>query len=361
MSIKRLWTVGCAVALAGAGIVASPAAFAASGVSNVTFTSSSFVGGATADWTIGFKTSNGSGGALGAGGTIAVTFNTAFVEPANPAVTLGSGFTGCTATASTNASTDVVTVTLAGTGCTLPKNATASLTLSGITNAPVGTYPANTFSVSTSGDTNPVSPASAITLTAGAASKLAFVQGPSNGFAGTALTPAITVQVQDQVGNPVSTSGIPVSLNPSTGLITSGATANTDATGKATFSAVVINTTALGLTLTASGGTLAPTAPSASFNITVAVSSGATLTDTASDGTGSGVKSVAYYYCTGYSGACTSANWTAIGSSTTAVTNYQVTWTSTPAPGAYRVVATSTDNVTNVSQPTTATPVTVTS
>jgi hypothetical protein len=357
MSIKRLWTAGCVALLVVVGIVAGPAAFAASGVSNLTFTSSSFVGGATADWTIGFKTSNGSGGALGPGGTIAVTFNAAFAEPANPAVTLGGGFTGCTATASTSAPSDVVTVTLAGTGCTLPKSANASLTLSGITNAPVGTYPANTFSVSTSGDTNPASPTSAITLTAGAASKLAFVQGPSDGFAGTALSPAITVQVQDQVGNPVSASGTTVTLTASTG---ETASANTDSSGKATFSAVVITTTALGVSLTASANGLTPTAPSASFNITVAVSSGATLTDNPTDGSGSGVKSVAYYYCTGYSGACTSTNWIGIGSSTSAATNYQVAWTSTPAPGAYRVVAISTDNVTNTSQPSPSTPVTVT-
>jgi len=65
----------------------------------------------------------------------------------------------------------------------------------------------------------------------------------------------------------------------------------------------------------------------------------------------------AYYYCTGYSGSCT--NGTAIGSSANAATNYSVTWTGTPAAGAYRVVAVSTDNVSNVSQPSGSTPVTV--
>ncbi|HZX01786.1 hypothetical protein [Kribbella sp.] len=200
-----------------------------------------------------------------------------------------------------------------------------------------------------------------IVVSAGAGSKLAFVQGPSDGFAGTALSPAITVQVLDQSGNAVATAGIAVTLAPSAGVISSGASATTDSTGKATFGNVVINTTALGLTLTASATGLTSTAPSTTFNVTVAVSSGAALTNTPSDGSGSGVKSVAYYYCTGYSGTCTSANWTPIGSSTSAATNYQVTWTSTPAAGAYRVVATSTDNVTNTSQPTTSTPVTVTS
>ena len=359
MSLKRICLAALLALLVGAGILTGPAAFAANGVSNVTFNGSSLVGGATAAWTIGFTTSNGAGGALGPGSTIVVTFNTNFAEPPNPAVTLGTGFTGCTATASTASSTDVVTVTLAGSSCALPKSTAAALTIAGITNAPVGTYPASTFTVSTSSDTNVVSSGSAITLTAGAASKLAFVQGPASGFAGTALSPAITVQVQDQSGNPVSGSGRTVTLTPSAGVIDAGASASTDSSGRATFSGVTINTAALGLTLTASASGLTTTGPSAVFNVTVAVSSGATLTDTTSDDSGSGVKSVAYFFCAGYSGACTSANWTAIGSSTNAATNYLVSWTSQPAGGAYRVVAVSTDNVTNASQPSSSTPVTV--
>ncbi|MGZ0151930.1 hypothetical protein ACXJJ3_33070 [Kribbella sp. WER1] len=355
MSLKRLWTTAFAVLLIGVGIVAGPAAFAASGVSNVSFTPSSTVAGATADWTIAFKTSNGSG-ALAAGGTIAVTFNSNFTLPSNPAVALGNTFTGCTASAARSGS--VVTVTLATSGCALPKGTNATLTLSGITNAPVGSYAWSTFNVSTSSDTNAVSPPNgSLTITAGAASKLAFVQGPSNGFAGTALSPAITVQVQDQSGNAVAASGISVKLTPSAGVIDAGDTATTDASGRATFGNVVIDTAALGLMLTASANNLTSTAASASFNVTVAVSSGATLTDTSSDGNGSGVKSVAYYYCAGYSGSCTSTNWTPIGTATSG--NYQVVWTSTPAPGAYRVVAISTDNVSNVSQPSASMPVTV--
>jgi hypothetical protein len=361
MNIKRLWTVGCVALLAGVGFLAGPAAFAATSVSNVTFSSSSLVGGATADWTIGFKASNGSG-ALSSGSTITVTFPGAFSEPSAPAVTLSGAFSaGCTASSTAvdgpANGADVVTVTL-GNGCSLAKGATGAVKLAGLTNAPVGTYGANTFKVSTSSDTSPDFPNAAITLTAGAASKLAFVQGPANGFAGTPLATAVTVQVQDQNGNLVSASGVMVTLAPSAGVIDAGATATTNSSGLATFSGVTINSAALGLTLTASASNLTSTAPSASFNVTVAVSNGATLNESTSDGTGSGVQSVAYYYCTGYSGSCTSANWTAIGSTTAA--NYQVSWTGQPANGAYRVVAVSTDNVTNTSQPSSSTPVTVT-
>jgi hypothetical protein len=198
-----------------------------------------------------------------------------------------------------------------------------------------------------------------VTVTAGAASKLSFVQGSTSGSAGTALTPAITVQLQDQYGNPVSTSGVSVTLTPSTGVIDSGATASTNGSGRATFSGVVINTAAVGLTLTASASGLTSTGPSSTFNVTVAVANGATLTDTTDDGSGSGVKSVAYYYCAGLSGSCTSSNWTPIASSTSAATNYRVIWGGQPVNGSYRLVAVSTDNVTNASQPSSSIPVTI--
>lgn len=356
MSLKRFRLAGVLALLVGIGIFTGPTAIAASGVSAVTFSSSSSIGRATADWTIGFKTSNGSG-ALAAGSTILVTFNTNFSVPQNPVASLSTAFGGCTSTATTSAST--VTVTLAGATCALQKGTAGSLTIAGITNAPVGSYSPSTFTVSTSSDTNAVSPSGPITITAGAATRLAFIQGPSSGFTGTALPP-ITVQVQDQIGNPVSANGTPVTLVASAGVINAGASAQTDSTGRATFNGVTINSTVLGLTLTASAPGLASTGPSATFNITVAVSIGATLTDTSSDGSGSGVKSVGYFYCATYAGTCTSANWTAIGSSTNAATNYQVTWTSQPANGPYQVVAISTDNVANTSQPSNSTPITIT-
>ncbi|MFG1912542.1 hypothetical protein [Kribbella sp. NPDC048928] len=357
MSLKRFRLAGVLALLVVIGIFTGPTATAASSVSGVAFTSTSSTARATADWTVAFKTSNGSGGALAGGSTILVTFNTSFTVPQNPVVTLSAGFSGCTPTATTSAST--VTVTLAGPTCTLQKNTAGSLTIAAITNAPVGSYPANSFTVSTSSDTNATPAPGPIVMSAGAATKLAFIQGPASGFAGTALPP-ITVQVQDQLGNPASTAGTAVTLTASAGVINAGASIATDSTGRATFNGVTINSTVLGLTLTATAQSLAPTGPSATFNITVAVSNGATLTNTSSDGSGSGVKSVGYFYCATYAGACTSANWTAIASSTNPATNYQVNWTSQPANGAYQVVAISTDNVSNASQPGNSTPVTIT-
>jgi hypothetical protein len=69
------------------------------------------------------------------------------------------------------------------------------------------------------------------------------------------------------------------------------------------------------------------------------------LTETSVSDVGSGVKSVAYYYCAGSSGTCTT---TLIGTSSSSTGNYPVTWTSPlPVDGPYRIEVVATDNVTN--------------
>ena len=147
-----------------------------------------------------------------------------------------------------------------------------------------------------------------------------------------------------------------MTLTPTAGSIASGAGANANASGLASFNVVIFNATTLGVTLTASATGLSP-ATSSAFNVTVKVTTAsAALTDTASDA-GAGVKSVSYYYCSGYTGSCPSG--TLIGTSTTSAGGYPMTWTSQPANGAYRVVAVGTDNVNNASSASAAFPVTV--
>jgi frataxin-like iron-binding protein CyaY len=198
------------------------------------------------------------------------------------------------------------------------------------------------------------------TVVAAAANQLVFVQGPSNAYVGTAMSPAVTVQVEDQFGN-AAPDNISVTLTPSAISIASGASASTNSSGLATFSGITFNTTALNVTLTASptssGTGVSGSPPSGQFDVTVLVVNGATLTDTASDA-GSGVASVSYYYCSGYSVTCTASNWHLIGISTSA-SPYSVTWTGQPTDGAYEVVAVGTDNVDNVSNASPSTPVTV--
>ena len=84
------------------------------------------------------------------------------------------------------------------------------------------------------------------------------------------------------------------------------------------------------------------------------------LTDIASDTGGSGMKSVAYSYCTDDgAGGCADA-FTPIGTSTTAAGNWAVTWAAPlPADGTYRIVAVPTDNANNAGDPSSATLITV--
>jgi hypothetical protein len=350
LGITALATVlGTIVALfVGAGI-----ASAASNVSNVSFTGATQAAGATTNWTVGFTTSSGQG-ALASGNTITVAFASGFTVLGSPTATLGSGFSHCSATATTPSS-GVVTITLANSGgtCALGKGVAATLIIGAIGNpTTAGSYTNTNFSVRTSAD-GAASPSSNVVITAAAASKLAFVQGPTELAAGSTFSPAITVQVQDQFGNAVASSGLTVTLSSSAGPLDGGSTATTSASGLATFGSAQINTAAAGLTLTAAASGLT-SATSGSFNVVVLVTNGIPLTDTATD-SGSGVKSVSYYYCAGYSGACT--NGTLIGTATNATNNYLFTWAGQPANGQYRLVVVGIDNVTNTSLPSASIPI----
>lgn len=292
--------------------------------------------------------------ATGTSGSPLSTFRVAVQDSNGNTVTSGNG------------STDTIALSIASgpSGGTFTAGAVTSVgavagvaTFNAVALTAVGSYTLTASDATRGGITTATTGSIVISVPAG--SKLAFVQGPSSASAGSAILPAITVQVQDSNGNALSTSGVSVTLAVSAGVIDAGATATTNSAGRATFSGVVINTAAIGLTLTASASGLTSSPASAVFNVTVAVSNGAALTDVVNDGTGSGVTTVSYYRCSGYTGACTSTNWTLIGSSTTAAGNYLVTWTGQPANGPYRLVTVATDNVNNVSQASASIPVTV--
>ena len=138
---------------------------------------------------------------------------------------------------------------------------------------------------------------SGIVVQAAGANKLAFAQQPTTTTAGTAISPAVTVQVQDQFGNAVADSGATVNMTVSTGpgpfTGTSTTSAATNGSGLATFNNLVLNTAgntyslqaasaglgsgtsatftvnaASATTLTVSGFTT-PTAAGAAHNVTV--------------------------------------------------------------------------------------------
>ncbi|MEV0788881.1 hypothetical protein [Kribbella sp. NPDC050459] len=172
-----------------------------------------------------------------------------------------------------------------------------------------------------------------------------------------------------------------VTVSPSSATVTvtgSGTTYNLAVTGLPGSSAVTVSIAAnaahdpAGAGNTASTSTdnsvlhdvTAPTAPaptaSAAVTFGTFVNGGAvTLTSAATDAH-SGVASVAYYYCAGSTGACTSANWTAIGSSTAATNGFPV-GSNAPfaADGPYRIVAVATDAAGNLSAPSPATQLSV--
>jgi hypothetical protein len=102
---------------------------------------------------------------------------------------------------------------------------------------------------------------------AAAATKLAFVQQPSNATTGATITPAVTVAVEDANGNTVTSDTSTVTLTLSSGTFAGGSnTATASAVnGVATFGGLVINT-AGSYTLAASDGSLTG-ATSNSFTI----------------------------------------------------------------------------------------------
>jgi hypothetical protein len=97
-----------------------------------------------------------------------------------------------------------------------------------------------------------------------------FLQEPGNVAEGANFSPAVTVQVEDQFGNVVTSSSASVALtiqnNPGSGTL-AGTTSINAVSGVATFSALSINNSGLGYALTASSGSLTP-ATSSAFNIT---------------------------------------------------------------------------------------------
>jgi alpha-tubulin suppressor-like RCC1 family protein len=132
----------------------------------------------------------------------------------------------------------------------------------------------DTVDATASGPTGPLS-GSPILFTAfglsGSATRLHFLQEPTNTAAGQPITPPVTVAVQDSNGNLVSnfTGTITISLGtfPPGGTLT-GTTAATAIGGVATFSGLLLSTLGSGYTLVASAGPTITTATSTAFSVT---------------------------------------------------------------------------------------------
>jgi len=99
------------------------------------------------------------------------------------------------------------------------------------------------------------SPTQTETVNVGTAAKLAFIQQPSTTTAGSAISPAVTVQVQDASGNVVATDSSTVAIAISSGGNLTGTTSVAAVNGVATFSNL-IPTAAGSFTLSATDGSL---------------------------------------------------------------------------------------------------------
>ena len=104
----------------------------------------------------------------------------------------------------------------------------------------------------------------------GSANKLVFTTQPSNVGVNSPISPPVTVQVQDAVGNLVNSNAqvvITLGGNP-TGATLSGTTTTTASSGTATFNNLRINKPGTGYTLTATSPSGLIGASSVSFNVT---------------------------------------------------------------------------------------------
>src|SRR5947208_4399474 len=90
-----------------------------------------------------------------------------------------------------------------------------------------------------------------VVVSAAAANKLAFGVQPTNTTGGSAISPTVTVEVQDQFGNVVTTDSSNVTISISNPGVLSGSSTLTVAasSGVATFSNIIPTKTGTGFTL----------------------------------------------------------------------------------------------------------------
>jgi len=127
-----------------------------------------------------------------------------------------------------------------------------------------------TYTAKDATDNITITATATVTFTAGPATKVVFGQQPTNAQAGSAITPAVTVKVEDANNNVVTSSNAPITVaigtNPGGGTL-SGTASVSAVNGVATFSNLSIDKVGTGYTLTASSGALT-SATSTAFNIT---------------------------------------------------------------------------------------------
>src|SRR3954447_2121850 len=166
-------------------------------------------------------------------------------------------------------------------------NGVASVT--GSNNGVMKLYKAETASITATDGTISNGAGLSVTVSAAAASKLAFTQQPSGATGGTAFTTQPKVAVQDAYGNTVTTDTSNVALaigtNPGAGTLSCTANPVAASAGVASFAGCKIDKIGTGYTLRATDGVLT-LATSATFNVTVGVAAKLAFTQQPSSSTG---------------------------------------------------------------------------
>ncbi len=198
----------------------------------------------------------------GNGQSAAVTTNYASQLKASVQDALGNGVPGVAVTFTAPASG--ASVTFSG-SATVTTDSSGVAAISVTANTQVGS-----FEVTATAPGTAAPAVFSLTNVAGSASHLAFVQQPSSAVAGAVITPPVTVQLTDSIGNSVAQAGVAVTLtlNPAAGrsaAITGASTVLSDAGGLATFADLSI-ATAGSYQLTALGTSLV-SAQSSAFTI----------------------------------------------------------------------------------------------
>jgi len=202
--------------------------------------------------------------------------------PTQPGTLTANAVSASEVDLSWGASTDNVGVTgyrierCQGTGCTnfaqIAATTGTGTTYKDTTVSAPNSYSYRVRATDAAGNLSTYSNTATAATTIGPATKLAFVQGPTNTAAGATITPAVTVAVEDANGN-VETSdnatqvSLAIGTNPASGTL-SGGSAVAVASGVATFSGLSIDNAGTGYTLTASSTPSYTGATSAAFNIT---------------------------------------------------------------------------------------------
>jgi len=171
------------------------------------------------------------------------------------AITAGTGTSGAVLTCTANAKAAVAGLATFG-GCKIDKSGAG-------------------YTLNATGTSLTTAVSSPFTIVAGAATKVVYTQQPTAVVAGSVISPAIVVTVQDASNNTVTTSSATVNVaigtNPGGGTL-SGTVSKAASSGVTTFSDLSINKSGNGYTLTMTSTGLT-SATSGTFNVTVATAS----------------------------------------------------------------------------------------